>query len=776
MITSKITQISEALRGMSQEHAVGSNEPLMVGAQSTPVIFSRTYMASISGDFLFEIGSNVMDPVIHTRLLLQYAADQGVPVSGIIEEYLDLISSLGYSKTSFSKIIASLTGSADRAMRTNAVPTNTPIFIYGVVSATLPDDTPDLLVHMATDFVCHLLAPFGFVQKDAPFIYRLRQNGLFPTYDGLVDVIDAANIHRVLTTLAAADLSMVRSAMERAGSILPSLIVQHMSNAVVTAYELSQGAYQSASVVNSVLTTIARILDPQTPRELQPRERIRNNPIISELRSNLAIFLAIQDMRRKGVGDEVDFSDEEMTSVVLPLFSSSMAELSTYSIRLLDDVVSHISKVATRDHGGRPGNIIVYEDWKFDNSVRAFSRVRHTPKGRGVFLAPRNAITTVLSNNMKPVLRSLSMQKLVERRMAAYEMEGPSKRVPEDGALISIAMPSLIETELSYGLPLGAVSGCLRSGDFSPLTHDQEGVPGALPERFARQLAFDYYAFMMHLAVSRSPQVSVSFAETEQGSTPYAIWELRTPLRDPVGTAAIVNGSVFTTEPVETLAYVPDFQATSAREARSLPIEDFSHCLHLWDWHGSSLALEMIPSFPINIRNRNYNVVMTEHEILNLGVRSVNARFMRPIMAAAIVRVWMTWLTEDRKFIQDKIDATTDNLVRDSYMGLQIRQSIEMLEILSHISTGGAGENTKKKIRSRLAEQMRALGTIDDYTEMTVGVQNHRINVWAGLTVLQLLGLMTAEDASSVIDYLAEHNSLALVVGMKHSDVYDTLE
>lgn len=768
MINIKLNQLTERIQTLTQVNRVSYEEGhLPVGPQAKPAIFTRTWMASVSGDYLFEVGAGALDSVSHTRLLMQYSADVGKPLAEVVDDYLSLLSSVGYSQETFRRVVAGVMGAFDRPSSQKTISAVTPTYLYKLLTPCVAPGTADILIHMMTDFLCHMLAPLGWILRDAPYVYRMRRTGYFPRFSDLVDTQIASEVQRSIQALADSDLSLVKQAMDRKASLLPAMVAQHLSNAVVTAHEMSLGTYDATSVVVSVLSAVGYDWDIECPEPLQLKERVKNHPVMAELRSNAAVFLAYQDMIAEGVEREVFYSDEEMASVILPSFAKSMAELSPFKTRIIDDVVAHIGKRSTRNNLGVPGNIIVYEDWDFSADVSAFSRNRQTATGNQCFLRPQVAVTSALSGAMKPIRSAMGMKSLVERRITTFEMSAASNRVPTSGTEMTLAFPSLTETELAYGIETGALQASFAQDD--PLKETEQ--PGALfTAKVQSQIAFDYYALVMHLAIVKTASVSIGHFAQHDGRVPYIIWDLATDLKEPIAASAIVTGRVVTAEPLEVLGYVSDFQPLEPRVSRALPIDDFRSAVHLWDWHGASIPLELNPAFPITIRNKSYLAAVTEHEMLGLGARRTNVRFIRPLMASAMVRVWMTWLMEDNTFIDGQIAATKDTLIKESFKGRAIRNAMEMVVMLTSIGSTGAGANASRRITRRLADQMYKAGNIDDHTEIHYGVQRHRLNIWAGLAVLQLLGLTTIKDATAIISYLEKNDALAMIVGTVEMD------
>lgn len=761
-----LKKIFEQANGLTQNRFVrGVEGHLPLGSRTMPMIFTRTLMASVTGDYLFEVGAGVLDSAKHAKLLMQYANDVGVPVSEVADTYINLLGVLGYSQESFRKVISGIAGSTEKPARANSIAPVTPTYVYKLVMSVLPENVPEIMGFMVTDYVCHMLAPLGWVLRDAPYAYRIRRNGLFPRYSDLVDVIHAKELQRIIQVMADADLSLVKAAMDKKGAILPAMIAQHLSSAVVTAAELARGTYDAAAIVTSVLTTVARVNNPDLPEGIAPRDRVRNHPAVTELRSNLAIFLATQDMVSSGCEPRIHFNDEEMTSVVLPLFSSALAELSPFGIRLLDDVVAHIGKQSSRTHMGVPGHVFLFEDWEFSSNVSAFVRVKQTATGNQSFLFPQSNVASALSAAMKPVRDALSMKKLVEQRVALYEMTAASSRVPADGTTLVLGLPSIVEYEVMHGIPDGLFQSGILGGSDEPLVDPTSSDKVLVATPTLRRAAYDYYSMVAHVATARADSTHASFQTIQTRVMPVLQWSRRTAMKDPLGKSAIVMGEVVTTEPLELVVYVDDFIPTVAREGRVAPIDDFAHAVHLWDWYSASEQLSFVPTYRVNLRNTSYVTQIDEHEILGLGVRRRQVRFIKPLVAAAVARVWVRWMTDDRAYLAGKVSSNVDDLEKTAYRGRNIQNALQLVNLLTAIGATGAGATSAKTVTQRIAEQMYETGMIDDYSQLHVGVQKHRVNVWAGLVILQLLGLVSSNEAADMVDYLADSDALSLVVG-----------
>lgn len=732
------------------------------------IVFTRTNMASVTGHQFFEMGSGQLDPVLQTRLLMQYAKQHDLSFTEVKERYIQLIRSLGLKPDTFRKVVASCVGALERPVGTNRIPSMTPTMVFTAVKSAMPD-VGDLYLRLITDFVCHMFRPLGWVVDDASYQYELKRTNLFPTYLDLVDAVEAKDLLSVLQVMQNSDLRTVKTMMDRKSAIMPHHIAQHLSNAVLTASDLAKGAYDAEAVVVSALTVMQRIWDPETPREQQPSTRLRSSAFVSDMRSNLALFNAAQDMvARRLVVPDVHFGDEEMISTVFPLFQSAINELSPFKLRMLSDVVGFLSKKSSRNQYKVPGYIMLTEAWDFTSQVTAFAPVQQTADGTQRFLVEHANISAALEAAMKPVQTVLNVANLVDGRMTSYDMTPMERRVPREGTQVQLGLPSLIEREVQAGLTIGVLGDALKTGVYPFQGADHETERSLFSEADFIALTYDYYSVLLHLAVTRGAEVTVSqtsLPDSESAHPLYLAWTLATDVRTPIAMSAVERGMVTTSEPLEALAYMDDFQATERLVAMPIPLSTMQDSVHAWDWYGASEKLSLVAGYNTTVGGKTYMSQVTEHEMLGIGVRRSNVRFLRPSAAAAIARLWLDWLAEDEAFISAEIDASQDDLVIEALRGRRVQSALQLFAMLKQIGSTGAGSRAAVYIMRRLSDAMYGEDRLDDYSELGVGIQQHKLNVWSGLTTLQLLGLITVEDSLHLMRILRDSNALAMVVG-----------
>jgi hypothetical protein len=325
----------------------------------------------------------------------------------------------------------------------------------------------------------------------------------------------------------------------------------------------------------------------------------------------------------------------------------------------------------------------------------------------------------------------------------------------------------LIEREMSSGLSMYDLSDSIMKGSLREDLYPQADTEvGCSPEKF-KALLHDYYATMVHLVVAKMDQTFVTTA-VEDGlviERPYLVWDIRTEISKPLGQSAISNGMVKTSEPLEALAYAADFKATDALTVHQVDLEKYERSLHIWLWRPHSSKLNYSTSYTTEIRNIEHTVSVNEAEVLGLGRRRDNVMYLTPTVAKAAVITWLNWIVEEDIFLTERIASASGDLVKESFQGKKIRNSIHLINVLSSIGSSSAGANAARFAEQRLAESLYSTGNIDDYSELRVGIQKKKMAVWAGLVTLEVLGLTSKLDTNMLLEMITKNNSISLVIG-----------
>jgi hypothetical protein len=548
------------------------------------------------------------------------------------------------------------------------------------------------------------------------------------------------------------------------------MISQQMAMAVKLAYESTRGEYQADDIVESVLTLLGRAWDAHTPKELEPSSYLSNTAGVDELKTNLSLFLAYQDMRITFSTPKIHFSDHEMSKIVIPKFIEALAEVSPFKARVMTDITSHLAKKTSRDHMGNPGRSVLFEDWNFSREITAFTALQRDSENKMQrFLRVDTSTTDALSAALNPIGDTLSIKGLVDSRLSVYDLSAANDRIPTTGAELSFAFPSILESDYAHGLNPEDVIKTLQSG-IAKLTAEQQKTQSAQDYAMSQRLRsrlHDYYSYIVHFAVAHGENVGVSSHAIKGLDTKnlYLVWRINTDLKKPIGNSAISGSEVFTSEPLEAIMYQRDNEATSTLDAETVKLAEHDDGVHIWDWHSVSEKVALEAAYSTTVRGKAYSVTMQEHHLLNIGARRQRLRFMKPGLAQAITGLWFEWFMEDQRFVQKAIKSSKDDLVKAAFEGREKINAIALVQRLQKIGSVGIGAACTRMVRQGLAEKMYGAGLIDDYEDIHVGIERHKLAIWSGLTSLQLLGLMDDNEVQEIAKYLSNTNALAMVVG-----------
>jgi len=768
MLTIDTKNLLKTGLGLTQSFRFGfTANQLPVGELQSTVLFTRTYSASITNDHLFEIGKGHIDAQMYSRLLLQYSRDANLPsFDDLVTQFMDYLQKIALNASVWRTLVAYVTGMNPRPMKAESIAKVPPTAILEQIREIGGADQHEVFYHIACDYVCGVLAKLGFIQADAPYVFRISRINTYPDYLSLIDCVRASDLKRVLTVLADVDVGPIQATMKAKQAMLPALIAQHLGAAATTAWERSRGTYDATSIVQSVLMTMGRVWSPVTPDQLAPTTRLRSTAAVEELRPNLALFLAYQDMFKQVGAQEIAFSDEEMTSTIFPLFLAAMNDVSPFKSRSLTDSVNFIGQQSVRDHLGNPSDIIVYEDWRFDDSITAFTPLKHLSKLKASFLRVEPTISDKLSAALAPVGKALAVSSFVDHRVASMSLVPVAARGKlGTGAIMTLGFPSMLERDYAAGRTPDITLEALRSGTMPDDIEEVDRV------QLERQL-YNYYAAIVHYAVAHNSSVSVSAKLTEANAARasdkalYLVWRLSTELRVPVGYSAISGGEVFTTEPLEAIAYKDDVTPVEQMQAKTVDLAAYEKSLHIWDWHDASTELAYSDTYPVTVANSAYKINIREHEMLGLGAARERVRILRPDMAHAVVTMWYQWFLEDQEFIERFVgeNGLGDDLVSKAFEGRQLQNAISVMQRLEMIGNSGIGISASHLVMQRLINEMAGQDLIDDISKLGVGIQKHRLAIWAGLATLRLLGLINNEQADEILTLLRGSNALAYVI------------
>lgn len=747
--------------------------------RSRSINFKRTLRASITTEELITVGTGTLEPMAHIKVLSAYARDNGIPMKDLIEDLLEAVGPMGFSSSIYRRILASIGGADRTTFRASAAPRVPPTYVLSVIETALPNVKYPILHHTITDFVCSMLRDTGWVMADEPYVYKVTRGAIFPKFQDLVDANMCYYLHEMLTHLSTVKIGFIKDYMDHTGRYVnPSQIASDMQNETLAAYDRCQSSFNAEQIVASVLNLLIKLWSTELPESMRPNEFLIKMPAVSEMVENLALFSAAQDMCLNYPQlRTATFPDQDMRTDVIGVFYRAMTEFSPFRVEPIMNVVGNIAKMSAVDHRDRPVASIIFEEWKYNPVMTAFTTVKHVGGGsalNGRFIVPELNTSSSLMQAMKPVHDYMSTRVMVERRLSVFDTQYASKRLPISGAEIHLALASEL-----YGRP--SITEADTMGPDMP----------EIGKNVTRHS--DVYQLMLHLAVAKCEHVAVvtldrdsNFSapkDAEKGtktsgndltdtdaftrSVQVLVFRQRTSLIDPIGLAGIDKGDVWTMEPLEALMYVPDFQHVSQLEAKTIDLDTdrVKRAVHVWNTRTHSQQLTCSLPFSANIRNQKVTVTVDEHEALGLGVLRRNARFFTPTLAKANVSRWVEWMGEEIKDLEAYATANAnDQLVVAASEGRVKQIAIECAVTLARMGNAGIGANISRVIRHKVAEHLYNTGMIDDLPMLHVGIERHRMSVWAGLAAMLMLGLLTQNEADWLQQLISQHDALALLV------------
>jgi hypothetical protein len=748
-----LKSLDKSMPQFSQQRALSIKDPLIATAETLPLVFTSTYSASLTADHLFRLGVGEMDPEAQVRLLLQVARDTDVPFESLATEYRHAISSFALNVEAIRKVVVAVIGSSDRALRPNNIPGVTPSYLFTKISAILPE-TNVIIRRLVTEFFCDKFRPLGWIYQDSPIVYRVQKTNTFPRKQDLVDIVDAYDLVRMMRALGDVKISLVGRMLDESRSVQPSFIVNQVQQSLVIGHELSRASFDADGIVSAVLDVVTRANETNLPEELKLPERILRHPLVAELKSNLAMFLAGQmERKRQGARNTTTYTPEEVVNVVLPTFISAFGAVSPFKKRVLSDSIAHIGKITAANYDKKPLVIAIYESWNVASKPQAFTPIRQLMDEPQRYLFPQARVTEALNSALKPIFSVVNMERITRAKLDTLELVKHEK-APDIGN----------GPEFLFGLPSVEMQALAKTSFHAEHHPSPPEITGDMSVR--DRMAYDSYATAMHLAVTKAAG-TMATSNVEKSYLPFLMFNIRTDLRVPLGSSQIIMGDVITAEPIEVMAYAPDFVHSETLEAHLPDIDQFPDALHAWKWREASAQIKDDVIYTVDLRGSTYKPTVADYEVLGLGARKEDVYFIVPAITRAIAHLWASWaMVEDAFLKQESVAAKGDSLKAAALEARRVHSSLALVRDLVTLSAQGPGKTYVEFITQRLAGEMDKAGKIDAYADLEVGIQRTRLRAWAGLQTFRLTSLLDFETVSNIATLIRDNDALSLMVGI----------
>lgn len=760
-----------ATNQLAQANRLGAGK-MLAASHGGPVPFSRTLAASMTADLFFEIGQGSVDPGAYAKLFLQYAYDSGIRLETLATAFYEYVGAASKSSALWRMIAGFITGSTSRLVDASRLGQVPPEEILREIRKNHPHEH-DIFVYALADCVTGVLAPLGLIYGDTTFAYRITRTPVYPDFNAIVDIVAARQLKSVLTALANVDVSTLRRQIADKKTLNPAMLASVLNQAMHVAWDRSRGAYGASDVSIAVLSALGRSWDMSLSGGAELPTRVRNAAGFEELHTNLGLFLAYQDMisvAKVSPGavtmNGVPFPDEEMATVIIPMFREALTEVSPFAIRPLGDCVSMVGMTSSRRHDGYPGLQVVYEDWAAPEEMVAFVPVRLSHTGNERFLAVDDGITERLSLGMAPAVRQFGVPEFAIARRSTHDLTPPHSRVASEGPVIMLAMPSLTERDIAAGRDPSLMHQYLKTGKVV------EGGKEVPVTRLQKWMAFSAYAHLVHLAVAKSgitgSSVEVARASDDKTavSGAYSLflrWIIPSVHKEAIGTAAVYQGSVTVHEPLEAIAYSEDFSPTSKMVVPAPPLKEFQDAIHIWDFKRVSNRVSYVSTYTTKLRNRDYMATVTEREILGFGAERPRLMTLSSPIARSIVMMWKEWFFADLASVRAGKNAK-DAVQQAVYEGAELSIALDVLTRLVHLGSTGLGANVSAAITNQIRDSLVSAGHIDDTSDLGIGIQQTSIALYAGLVTLELLGLMDAMESGQLTKIIQDTRALSIWV------------
>lgn len=794
MINFPLREIHKAVPRLTQANLlrVAVGEALGVPVATKPSTFNDIHMSSHEGEFFYELGKGVVDGRLIARVLLHYASASAAVTDfgALVDEFLMFHHAVSSNATIWRNVVSFVVGqSNDRAQKPDnmgRMPAEAirERLVLEIQAQQVATRHMELFGAVEADYVISMLSQVGLVVPGTPLVYRVSRLVPFPDYHAYVDAVRAAVLVRVLDALATADLGLVKSQMQKKVAISPSFIANELASSAMRASDRGRGTYNATDVTDAVFAALGTVWDPTTPEALVVPTSVQTAEGFARLLNNITMFAAYQK-RVAEVGPFTlgKYDIYTLTREVIPLFVEAVTRISPYSARTLAEAVGHIGVQSVAEYDAAKSHMALYESWNFSRSGTAFVPVRNSRTGFGRFLMEETSVSDALSSALGPIADTFSVAGFVERHLSALSSAVPGAYdVKADGTQVLLALPSVSAVPTPLGVTTSALLAALRKpGVFAPdesqlvgkhIVSDSDGMGSDTIRAAVRRgeaLLHSYYVTLLAVAVERGGIVSVGAVRVQNpaGENNVALfWETTTESKTPFGPSAVLGSRVMTAEPLERIAYAADVTPTLTITPPALPLRDHERSLHVWNWHDISEKLEYNDVFTTTVANKKLSVPLTEVDILSLGYHRDRLRFMIPASARAIAEMWVSWFTTTEATLQAMKLKTQDSAALAALDGRLLSSGVLLVQRLRAIGRSPVGTTMARVINSSLAQQLRAQGYIDAMKGLYVVPHQIRIEVFSGLILLQLLGILTDTEATEVSNAIAASNALTTVMTM----------
>ena len=670
----------------------------------------------------------------------------------------------------------------------------------------------EMMFEWITAYACSIFTAkeFQWIVPTINIEKQLLPDSEYPRFDDFVTIIEA---HELLTFVN--KFTMIKRASitqffsdpsDSRRRVSSSVLAHATSNEIAGLHQGVTPDLDARAVVEALFYIWRFALYPGMDIPSGLPKSVLEHQLVSDLSRNYSIYQIHNENVLAGKDDySLAYEPNSITEFVFTHFSNAMASISPFETTTLDTEVESIRKVSSRDHLQRPTLIQLYENPKADGSTATFTVSRLNDFK---FLNKVPMIGDLFEDANDKIASAMTFDSMMKLDRTLHEQTPISNRLSPDGVEMTINLPSLLLASIRYNLdPVLAMeyaspsatiaqrnnallsilekvlndkhySKTLEMESRSLMALFESGAlkvgSGKLPKELGDyslvhrittrldELRRSVYIKLMVIAIKKSDSISLVHHEgydkmAVEGSIVGLQFALTTNLMRPLSESAIRESLIKTTEPLEALLYTRDWDETSQKSyyAPALPDQEAAERHdNQWDWHQFTRGLRFTTVFSTTMLRQQYDVDITERDLLRQRNR---VRYIRRTNNAMLIATASTWIAhvENRLKSLEKQQSTADRKGEHD-LALATRGVIigilqEVVEIILELSKVTLAQQYAKKVRVAIPEQMRGRDLIDHASEVntpafemelslnaTAAILSYVVdtNVWSGLLTI----------------------------------------
>lgn len=682
---------------------------------------------------------------------------------------------------------------------------------YGKAPVTVVRALEQLVHEWITAYACSILSAkeFSWIVPGIHIEDQLLPDSDYPTYDNLITIVQGYELLLFLNKFNmvkhGAITQFFSSPTDKKRRVSSVTLAHATANEIAGLHQGVTQTMDAEAAVESLFYIWRFALYPELEIPTGLPNSVLQSGVISDLSRNYTFYHIHNENVKAGLDDyRLTYAPTSISEFVFTHFENAMNTISPFSVVTLDKEIEHLRKVSSKDHLHRPTLIQIFENPKVDSSTATFTVSR---LNKYKFLNQVPLISDLFVDANERIASAMTFSSMMELDRSLHNQTPVSKRMDPSGTAITLSLPSLLMASVRFNLDpslamvyadpnstveqqndalIQIVEKVLNDKRYSKTLEQEsselaslfeagkikvgESLPGNVQEYslFNRiwtrleQLRRSVYIKLMVIAIKKSDSLNLVHHDgytkiAAQGARVGLQFTIHTNHVVPLSISAIHEGVVKTTEPLEALLYVPDWDETTQESffAPALPsVEASERHDNRWDWHQATVGLRFSTTFKTTMLRGKYSVDITERDLLRQRDR---VRFVRRTENAMLVSTVSTWVnhTEARLATLEKQVARA-NEQGDVDVALATRGVIigilqKVIDVIQDVSRVALAQQYAKKVRVAIPEQMRGRDLIDHASEVNSAAFDLELslnsaaaiisyvidpNVWTGLLTI----------------------------------------